>query len=126
MMALKGRHWVAVWLAAFLAVAWIVIGRQTSAIALARALTALRAEHANLAGHGADLERRIRAATSRSNLMRRARVSGLRLPADTEIVLLPAPTGSRADRHGEAPGRGFTVIEGALLLGLIALVGRAA
>jgi len=92
-MALKGRHWAAVWLLAFLAVAWIVIARQTSAIRAARALTALREEHANLAGHGADLERRIRAATSRSNLMRRARASGLRLPADTEIILLPAPNG---------------------------------
>lgn len=92
-MALKGRHWAAVWLLAFLAVAWIVIARQTSAIRAARALTALREEHANLAGHGAELERRIRAATSRTNLMRRARTSGLRLPADTEIILLPAPNG---------------------------------
>jgi hypothetical protein len=93
-MALKGRHWAAVWLLAFLAVAWIVIARQTSAIRSARALTALREEHANLAGHTADLDRRIRAATSRSNLMRRARGSlGLRLPADTEIILLPVPNG---------------------------------
>jgi hypothetical protein len=91
-MALKGRHWVAVWLLAFLAVAWIVIARQTSAIRGARALAALREEHANLAGHGAELERRIRAATSRAVLLRRARKQlGLRLPADTEIILLPAP-----------------------------------
>ena len=92
-MALKGRHWAAVWLLAFLAVAWIVIARQTSAIRAARDLAALREEHANLAGHGAELEQRIRAATSRTNLMRRARGSGLRLPADTEIILLPAPNG---------------------------------
>jgi hypothetical protein len=94
MMALKGRHWAAVWLLAFLAVAWIVIARQTSAIRAARALTALREEHANLAGHSAELERRIRVATSRAVLVRRARAAlGLRLPADTEIILLPAPNG---------------------------------
>lgn len=94
-MALKGRHWVAVWLLAFLAVAWIVIARQTSAIRGARDLAALREEHANLAGHGASLERRIRAATSRAVLLRRARRQlGLRLPADTEIILLPAPDGT--------------------------------
>jgi hypothetical protein len=91
-MALKGRHWAAVWLLAFLAVAWIVIARQTSAIRAARDLAALREEHANLAGHGADLERRIRAATSRAVLLRLARRRlGLRLPADTEIILLQAP-----------------------------------
>jgi hypothetical protein len=81
-MALKGRHWAAVWL----------LARQTSAIRAARDLAALREEHANLAGHGAELERRIRAATSRAVLLRRARGRlGLRLPADTEIILLPAP-----------------------------------
>ena len=91
-MALKGRHWAAVWLLAFLAVAWIVIARQTSAIRAARELAALREERANLAGHGADLERRIRAATSRAVLLRLARRHlGLRLPADTEIILLQAP-----------------------------------
>ena len=80
-------------LLAFLAVAWIVIARQTPPPA-ARELVALREEHVNLAGHGADLERRIRAATSRSVLLRRARGNlGLRLPADTEIILLPAPGG---------------------------------
>jgi cell division protein FtsB len=95
-MALKGRHWVAVWLLAFLAVAWIVIARQTSAIRAARDLAALREEYGNLAGHGADLERRIRAATSRAVLQRRARGRlGLRLPTDTEIILLPVPSGEQ-------------------------------
>jgi cell division protein FtsB len=95
-MALKGRHWAAVWLLAFLAVAWIVIARQTSAIRAARELTALHEERANLAGHAADLDRRMRAATSRTVLLRRARARlGLRLPADTEIILLPVPDGER-------------------------------
>ena len=94
-MALRGRHWVAAWLLAFLAVAWIVIARQTAAIRAARDLAALREERATLSGHGADLERRIRTAESRAVLLRRALVRlGLRLPADTEIILLPVPGGA--------------------------------
>jgi hypothetical protein len=91
-MRLKGRHWVAVWLVAFLAVTWLVYARQTAAIHDARALGELRARRANLEGHRADLERRIRAAESRSVLVPRALSQlGLHLPADSEIILLPAP-----------------------------------
>jgi hypothetical protein len=89
---LKGRHWIAVWLLAFLAVTWLVYARQTAAIRDARALAELRARHANLEGHRADLERRIRAAEGRAVLVPRAQQKlGLRLPADTEIILLPVP-----------------------------------
>jgi hypothetical protein len=91
-MALRGRHLVAVWLLAFLAVAWIVIARQTAAIRAARELATLREERATLTGRGAELERRIRRAESRAVLVPRARARlGLRLPADTEIIFLPAP-----------------------------------
>jgi hypothetical protein len=90
-MALKGRHWAAVWLVAFLAAAWIVIARQTAAIRAARELAALREEHATLEGQRADLERRIREAEGRAELVPRARARGLHLPADTEILLLPIP-----------------------------------
>jgi cell division protein FtsB len=90
-MAPKGRHWAALWLLAFLAAAWIVIARQTSAIRAARELGTLQDERANLEGHRADLEQRIRKAESRAVLLRRARALGLRLPADTEITLLPVP-----------------------------------
>jgi len=94
-MAPKGRHWAALWLLAFLAVAWLVIARQTSAIRAARELAALREERAALSGRGADLERRIRTAESRTVLLPLARRSlGLRVPADTEIILLPAPGGA--------------------------------
>ena len=90
----KGRHWAAVWLLAFLAAAWIVIARQTSAIRAARELAGLREERATLEGHRTDLERRIRAAESRAVLLRRAHDRlRLRLPADTEITLVPAPGG---------------------------------
>jgi len=48
---------------------------------------------ANLEGHRADLERRIRAAESRAVLVPRAQRLGLRLPSDSEIILLPLAPG---------------------------------
>ena len=92
-MRLKGRRWLAVWLIAFLAVAWIVIARYNSSLAMARELAELRTRRANLEGHRADLERRLRAAESRAVLVPRAQRLGLRLPSDSEIILLPLPPG---------------------------------
>jgi hypothetical protein len=86
---LKGRHWIAVWLVALLAALWIVIARQTASLNAARALTDLREERASLEGRRADLERRVRTGQSRAVLLPRAQKLGLRLPADTEIILLP-------------------------------------
>ncbi|HYU00248.1 MAG TPA: hypothetical protein VEK85_07720 [Gemmatimonadales bacterium] len=91
-MRLKGRHWVAVWLIAFLAVTWLVYARQTAAIHDAGALIEIRARRANLEGHRAELERRIRTGESRAVLVPRAQTKlGLHLPADSEIVLVPLP-----------------------------------
>jgi hypothetical protein len=91
-MALKGRHWVAVWLLAFLGAAWVVIARQTAAIRDARALSVLRDERATLEGQRAELERRIREAEGRTELVPLARTRlGLHLPTDTEMILLPVP-----------------------------------
>ena len=94
-MRLRGRHWIAVWLVALLAALWVVIARQTAALNAARALTDLRTERASLEGRRAELERRVRAAQSRAILLPRAQKQGLRLPADTEIILIPVPTDSR-------------------------------
>jgi hypothetical protein len=81
---------------AFLVTTWLVYARQTAAIHAARELADLRARLANLDGHRADLERRIRAAESRAVLVPRAQARlGLHLPSDSEIVLVPAPSGSR-------------------------------
>ena len=91
MARIKGRHWLAIWLVALLAALWAVIARQTASLNAARALTDLRAERAGLEGRRAELERRIRAAGSRAVLLPRAERLGLRLPADTEIILLPTP-----------------------------------
>src|SRR2546426_3734762 len=90
---LKGRHWLAVWLIAFLAVAWIVIARYNSSLAMARELSELRTRRANLEGHRADLERRIRAAESRAVLVPRAQRLRLRPPPDPATILLPLPPG---------------------------------
>jgi hypothetical protein len=89
-MPFKGRHWIAFWLVALLAALWAVIARQTSALNSARALTDLRAERASLEGRRDDLDRRVRTGQSRAVLLPRARKLGLRLPADTEIILIPA------------------------------------
>src|SRR2546421_1045296 len=91
----KGRHWVAAWLVAFLVTTWVVYARQTAAIRAARELADLRARRANLEAHRADLERRIRAAQGRNVLVPRAQQHlRLHLPSDSEIILLPAPSGS--------------------------------
>jgi hypothetical protein len=88
--ALKGRHWVAIWLVVALAALWMVAARQASAYRAATALREARAERARLEGRKADLERRVRAASGRAVLVPRAQQHlGLRLPADSEIVLLP-------------------------------------
>src|SRR5213078_2392189 len=83
-MRLKGRHWVAVWLVAFLAVTWLVYARQTTAIHDARELIEIRARRANLEGHKAELERRVRAEQSRAVLVPRAQA---KLGADPALEL---------------------------------------
>lgn len=91
-MTLKGRHWVALWLLAFLASAGLVVARQTAGYRAARALAATRETRAALEGRRAEFERRIRTAQSRGVLLPRARARlGLRLPADSEIILFPVP-----------------------------------
>ncbi len=98
-MRLKGRHWVAVWLVAFLAVTWLVYARQAAAIHDARELTEMRARRANLEGRRAALDRRIRAAESRAVLVPRAQAKlGLHLPADSEMILLPLPGAGNGSR----------------------------
>jgi hypothetical protein len=97
-MAAKGRHWIAFWLVALLAALWAVIARQTAALNAARALTEQREERASLEGRRSELDRRVRAGQSRAVLLPRAQRLGLRLPADTEIILLPATPPSSPPR----------------------------
>jgi hypothetical protein len=96
-MTFKGRHWVVIWLAGFLAVATIVQVRQSSAFRTARAVGLLRQQRTTLESQQAELERRIREASSRQVLGTRAeRDLGMHFPADSEQALLPLsePRGS--------------------------------
>jgi hypothetical protein len=101
----RGRHWIAFWLVALLAALWAVIARQTAALNSARALADLRNERAELEGRRAGFERRVRTAQSRAVLLPRAGRQGLRLPADTEIILIPAP--SEPPNPSQPPERPF-------------------
>lgn len=86
---------MAIWLVALLTALWAVNARQTASSNAARALTDLHAEREGLEGKKRELERRIRTASSRAVLLPRAEKLGLRLPADTEIILLPTPPKQR-------------------------------
>ena len=89
-MTFKGRHWVVIWLAVFLAVATIVQLRQSAALRSARTVAQLRQQRTTLESHQAELQRRIRESSSRQVLGTRAeRVLRLHFPADSEQALLP-------------------------------------
>ncbi len=80
------------WLVFALAVLGWVVARQTSAHLLAGELGGLRNERSAREADRATLERRIREASSRARLIPRAERLGLRLPADTQIVILQVPS----------------------------------
>lgn len=90
-MRLKGRHWLAGWLIFFLAILSWVASRQTSAVFAAMELARLREQRTTLEARHGELLRRIRSARSRAVLIPRAQTLGLRLPADSEIVILRVP-----------------------------------
>ena len=92
MKQLRGRHWVLLWLLIFLGGAVAVVTRQTAALHTARRLHDLREERGSLEARRAELERRIRVASSRQILVPMAeRTFGLHEPADSEFVLFPVP-----------------------------------
>ncbi len=94
-MRLKGRIWIAIWLAfALVVLAWVV-SRDTSGFMTATELRNLRNERSVLQADKAELMRRIREAESRALLIPRAESMGLRLPADSEIVILQGTTDER-------------------------------
>ena len=74
------------------------MARQTVAFRTARHLHDLREERSNLEARRADLERRIRVASSRQVLVPIAqRALGLHEPADSEFVLFAVPTPAAAE-----------------------------
>lgn len=90
-MAPRGRHWFALWLLVFLGVLVWVVARQTASVVLAAELVDVRTTRSSLETTRAELVRRVRTASSRAVLIPRARGLGLRLPADSEIVILQVP-----------------------------------
>jgi hypothetical protein len=99
MIRLRGRHWVIAWLLVFLGGALIVVGRQTTAFRTARRLRELREERSSLEARRAELERRIRVASSREVLVPLAkRALGLHEPVDSEFVLFAVPSSAELAR----------------------------
>ncbi len=93
----RGRYWVILWLLVFLAVAAIVVARQSDAIRTARRLREVRQERAVLEARHAELTRRIREAASRRVLVPKAeRDLGLREPEDWEWETLTPQDDSTA------------------------------
>ncbi len=90
-MRIKGRVWFALWIVFAVAVAGAVIARNTSGYVSARELDDIRNRRAVLQATKNDLVGRVRRAESRSVLVPRAEVMGLRLPADSEIVIVQVP-----------------------------------
>ena len=90
-MKVRGRGWVALWLLSFLAALAWVVARQTAAHVTATELRRVQEERSALEARRAELLGRVRAASSRAVLVPRAESLGLRLPADSEIVILRIP-----------------------------------
>jgi hypothetical protein len=87
----KGRLWFAFWLLFALAVSAWVVTRDTSGYVAAGRLEESRTSQSVLQAQRTELIRRIRRAESRAVLTPRAESLGLRLPVDSEIVMLQPP-----------------------------------
>jgi hypothetical protein len=91
---LRGRHWIAIWLVAFLATAAAVAWRQTVAFRTAGELRRLQTQHRALETSRASAAAAVRRARSLDVLepLVGDRL-GLRPANDTEIVILQRPGG---------------------------------
>ena len=94
----KGRYWVVFWLAVFLVTASVVVSRQKSALDTAARLRTLRAERGALEARRADLDRRIRTASSLPGIQAKVGALGLRVPADSQSTLLKVVSPHREER----------------------------
>jgi hypothetical protein len=90
-MRIKGRVWAGIWLLFAIVVAGWVIARNTSGYVAAGESSDLTDRIEVLRSRKASLTQRIRRAESRAVLVPRAESLGLRLPADSEIVILQTP-----------------------------------
>lgn len=98
-MRLKGRHWMVIWLLTLLCVLVAITTRQTAGFRTARRVRELREERLALEARRADLERRIRMASSRQVLVPIAeRLLGLHEPSDSEFVIFALPRSGSGKR----------------------------
>jgi hypothetical protein len=97
-MQLKGRHWLGLWLLAFLIVAAVVVARQATGRAVALRLRSLRVERLALEAQRADLERRIGVGSSRRVLIPLVARLGLHPPNDSSIVVFAVPVHDPEER----------------------------
>jgi cell division protein FtsL len=89
-LALRGRSLVALGLLGFVLIATGVIWRRAAGISQAADLRALEQQVVQLEAQQARLENEIREASSRSTLAPIAeRRLGMRVPSDTQVVILP-------------------------------------
>ncbi|MFN9214402.1 MAG: hypothetical protein ACK6DK_07495 [Gemmatimonadota bacterium] len=94
-----GRTLAALGLGAFLVLATGVVARRSYGIAQARRLAALGEQRVQLEARRTQLERDIRAASSRVALMPVAeRRLGMRMPSDSQVIYLPPVEGPRRAR----------------------------
>lgn len=87
-MAVKGRYVLVGWLLFLLGVLGWVTARNTAAHVLAGRLAVLRQDRSAREAERAELLRRIREASSLERLRPRAEGLGLRLPADSQVIIL--------------------------------------
>jgi hypothetical protein len=86
---LRGRHWLALWLGAFLITALLVVWRQSAALAAARELQSLEKARGALEASRSMLLGDLHRSRSRAVVVPLAeRRLGLRLPQDSEITIL--------------------------------------
>jgi len=98
-MHLKGRHWLMLWLVLLLCVLGAITARQTAGFRTARRLRELREQRMALEARRAELERRIRVASSRQVLVPIVeRALGLHEPSDSEFVLFALPAAGPVGR----------------------------
>jgi hypothetical protein len=90
-MQIRGRHWLVLWLFAFLAVAAIVLSRGTRSYQLARELDIARSNREALEAVATELQRGINEAAGRAAIGRAAESLGLRPATGAEMTVLPLP-----------------------------------
>lgn len=91
-MAVKGRHWLMVWLLVVLCMLLAIAVRQSAGFKTAARVRQLTEQRLTLEARRGELERRIREASSRQVLVPLAeRELGLHQPSDSEFTLFVLP-----------------------------------